>query len=330
MLRITNMNIVISNPGTKVRKRDGRLILAKDDDVYQTYPLNHVNTLLCLTGVFVTEPVMTSITQKDGNILFMSNTGKLKYIIQPLRSILSVKVRLAQYEHFQQENKRLTYSKNIIHSKMQYAIRFLSEKYGQNASEKLIKLRMIRNKVKKAQSIKELRGIEGYGAKEYFKHFRKLLPDDIPFHQRQKRGKFDIVNSSLDFVYSLLYHTTFTSLTALGLDPYYGFYHDISYGHATLASDIMEPYRSQIADRIILRVMKDKIFQKYYFNRNQSAHLDKVIIAMLMKDYTKRIHSKLMVDGRSATLFDRILQDAKSLRETCLSPEKTFNPWVRI
>jgi CRISPR-associated protein Cas1 len=48
----------------------------------------------------------------------------------------------------------------------------------------------------------------------------------------------------------------------MGLDPYLGYYHQPHYGHATLASDVMEEFRSPLVDRFTLYLVNNKIFKE--------------------------------------------------------------------
>ncbi len=323
------MDIIVSKPGTKVRLKDGRLILGRDQEVYHTYPSNHVDTLICMTGVYVTEPVMNFVTGNGGSVLFIHKTGKLKYMAQPLRSILSVKARMKQYGLNNNQKSRLLLSKMLVYAKIQNGQRFLTEKMNHQSSAKLVKLRSLRDRSRQAGSLEELCGVEGLAAKEYFAQFRSLMPSFIPFSKRLKRKKGDIVNSCLDFIYSLLYYTSFTALTATGLDPYLGFYHSTAYGHASLSSDIMEPFRAQVGDRVMLKMLKDPCFKELYYKNNCTAILDNNMIGILMKHYSRRIHSIQRVNGGGKSNFELILRDARNLRQYCLDPRQTFRPWIR-
>jgi len=323
------MNIVVSEPGTKLKMRQNRLLLSLDDEVIRSYPINHIETIICGTGVYVTEPVMSYITSHYGSILFVKKTGKLKYIIHPLNSILSVKARMKQYTLNDEIKIRLALSKQIVYCKVQNGQRFLTEKFTHNAVDNLTKLRQLRDRSLKAISLDELRGVEGAASKEYFRLFRYLLPSTMSFKARVKRVSRDQINASFDFIYSLLYHTSFTAIMAVGLDPYLGFYHSHAYGHAALSSDIMEPFRAQIADRVVLNAMKDSAFHVKDDNKTSNYRLTKKRIQVLMTHYTKRIQAVQKVNGGGLTNFDLIIRDARNLRNYCLDPSQGYRPWVR-
>ena len=67
----------------------------------------------------------------------------------------------------------------------------------------------------------------------------------------------DPVNALLSYAYSLLARTWGVTLSAVGFDPYRGFYHQPRYGRPALALDMMEPFRPIIADSAVLMAINN-------------------------------------------------------------------------
>jgi CRISP-associated protein Cas1 len=65
------------------------------------------------------------------------------------------------------------------------------------------------------------------------------------------------VNSLLSFAYSMLVRTWTVTLSGVGFDPYRGFYHQPRYGRPALALDMMEPFRSLIADSSVIQAINN-------------------------------------------------------------------------
>ena len=65
------------------------------------------------------------------------------------------------------------------------------------------------------------------------------------------------MNSLLSYAYSLLTRTWTVTLSAVGLDPYRGFYHQPRYGRPALALDMMEPFRPLIADSCVIQAINN-------------------------------------------------------------------------
>ncbi len=61
------------------------------------------------------------------------------------------------------------------------------------------------------------------------------------FNGRNRRPPRDPINALLSFAYSLLTREWTMVLSAVGLDPYRGFYHQMRFGRPSLALDMMAP-----------------------------------------------------------------------------------------
>jgi CRISP-associated protein Cas1 len=115
----------------------------------------------------------------------------------------------------------------------------------------------------KAGSIESLLGVEGAAANRYFSSFSSLLrsePDptmEFDFSGRNRRPPKDPVNAMLSFAYAMLVREWSVVLSAVGLDPFRGFYHQPRFGRPALALDMMEPFRPLIADSTVLTAINN-------------------------------------------------------------------------
>lgn len=116
----------------------------------------------------------------------------------------------------------------------------------------------------RTDSLATLLGVEGMAAQRYFGHFAQLIkrsdkPDTFSFDfiNRNRRPPTDPVNALLSYAYSLLTRTWTVTLSAVGFDPYRGFYHQPRYGRPALALDMMEPFRPLVADSCVLNAINN-------------------------------------------------------------------------
>jgi CRISPR-associated endonuclease Cas1 len=110
--------------------------------------------------------------------------------------------------------------------------------------------------------MEELLGIEGNAAAICFAHFSQLLKPEqgspaFDFTTRNRRPPRDPVNALLSFAYTLLVRTITVAVSAVGLDPYRGFYHQPRYGRPALALDLMEPFRPLIAESTVIQTINN-------------------------------------------------------------------------
>lgn len=87
------------------------------------------------------------------------------------------------------------------------------------------------------------------------------------FQTRNRRPPTDPVNALLSFSYAMLTRAWTVVLSAVGFDPYRGFYHQPRYGRPSLALDLMEPFRPLIADSTVIQVVNNGEVQPGPFER---------------------------------------------------------------
>jgi CRISPR-associated protein Cas1 len=91
------------------------------------------------------------------------------------------------------------------------------------------------------------------------------------FQNRNRRPPRDPVNALLSLGYSLLTKDLTVIAQAVGLDPFQGYYHQPRYGRASLALDLMEPFRPLIADSAVLSAINTRMVTLTDFQRAGNA-----------------------------------------------------------
>jgi len=129
--------------------------------------------------------------------------------------------------------------------------------------ELLTAMREEANNALKVRSIEVLLGVEGAAANRYFQHFSSMLkvetePDlSFDFMGRNRRPPRDPINALLSFAYAMLTREWTVALSAVGFDPYRGFYHQPRFARPALALDMMEPFRPLIADSAVISAVNN-------------------------------------------------------------------------
>lgn len=109
-----------------------------------------------------------------------------------------------------------------------------------------------------AQTVDEVRGIEGTAARTYWEVFPLMLRQNRDFFwlpERTRRPARDAINATLNFVYTILANDCASACQAVGLDPQVGFLHALRPGRSSLALDLMEELRPVTADRAIVTLI---------------------------------------------------------------------------
>jgi CRISPR-associated endonuclease Cas1 len=160
---------------------------------------------------------------------------------------------MAQYRAAFDERRSLAFARAVVAAKIRNTRVFLRRNFKVgNAAERdgtLEALSRLADRAVAAATVAELLGIEGDAAARYFRLFGTMLGETarhfpaFAFEKRTRRPPADPVNAMLSLGYTLLTHTWHTVLSAVGFDPYLGFYHRPRFGRPALALDMMEPFR---------------------------------------------------------------------------------------
>ena len=119
-------------------------------------------------------------------------------------------------------------------------------------------------------SLATLRGKEGTAAARYFGAYRFLFADSLGFTGREHHPSPDPVNAILSLAYTMLHAEAVKALHAAGLDPYAGFFHAPGFGHASLASDLMEPCRP-LVDAWVHKMFSSRVLRADLFHAERGA-----------------------------------------------------------
>lgn len=109
-----------------------------------------------------------------------------------------------------------------------------------------------------AQTVNSIRGFEGQAASLYFEVFSLHLRqqrETFAFTTRSKRPPRDAINCLLSFLYALVRHDCIAALTGTGLDPFVGYLHVERPARPALALDLMEEFRTMLADRLAITLI---------------------------------------------------------------------------
>lgn len=172
-----------------------------------------------------------------------------------------------------------------------------------------------------------LLGIEGTAARMYFSLFPGMLRSDLAFdfRERNRRPPRDPVNALLSFLYTLLLKDCVTAITAVGLDPYIGFFHQLHYGRPSLALDLAEEFRPLVADSVVLTLINNGMVDKGDFiQRGAACALKPLARRKVIEAYEARLETLVThpVFGYSVS-YRRILEIQARLLARVVAGELT-------
>lgn len=249
----------INENDSLLKKVDERLKVVKDKQTLADIPLIKITQVVIFGRVTVTHEVFEELSKRNISLCYMSEHGKYKTRLEPPFS-KNIFLRVAQYKARFDPDKKNKIAGSFVKGKLtNYRMALMQLQRENKEIDISSSINLIKELVKKvdlSNDLSQIRGYEGAGSAEYFKHLSKFIKNpDFKFIKRERHPPPDSVNALLSLGYGFLRSDIESALNIVGFDPYIGYLHDDRYGRASLALDLMEEFRSVIVDSCIVQMV---------------------------------------------------------------------------
>jgi len=228
-------------------------------------PLHNINGIVCFGNVMVSPSLMGLSAKSNISVTFLSEGGRIIARVDAPASG-NVLLRREQFRFADRPDVSTFIARNIVAGKLQNSRNLLLRSARNNAKdEDSSALRTAASffaqtlsQLEQSSGCDEIRGYEGSAARVYFGVFDKMIKSDREAFAMKGRNRYpprDITNSLLSYTYALLLSDCVSGAVCAGLDPSVGFLHTDRPGRPSLALDLMEEFRSVIADRFVLKII---------------------------------------------------------------------------
>ena len=288
--------LYLTEQGATVTKTDGRLLVRKDGQILQEIPAIHIDQIVVFGNAHFTMPAVNFVLQQGIDVAYLSSHGTYRGRLQHAFA-KDATLRQAQYQKANDPAFCLALARSLVGGKLHNALVFTQRQRRREAEVKTTVrfLRQTLHQLATAQSLDVVRGYEGSGAAAYFRAFRRFLKQDLGFQARLHHPPTDPVNVLLSLGYTLLYNQTFAAVNVVGLDPYLGFFHQTRHGHATLASDLMEEWRTLLVDSVVLSLINRSEISATDFRTHEGRiRLQPEGLSKFLKAYDARVRSSVL------------------------------------
>ncbi|MCK6561893.1 CRISPR-associated endonuclease Cas1 [candidate division KSB1 bacterium] len=250
--------LYISEYGTSIGVVNDRVQIRRKGKVVQEVPALHLERVVLLTPANITLPAVRFLMERGIDIAYLSPNGTFhgqftrgdgKFVEQ----------RLAQFRRFHEAEFRLALAKQFVTGKVSNMLALWKrQRRNSEWNKELTALDKIARTIAAAPNLESLLGTEGSASAAHFRIFRQALQGEWRFERRLAHPSPDPINAMLSLGYTLLYSRMSGLLQMHGLDPYLGFFHEPKRGHAALASDLIEEWRSPVVDALVLKLVNGK------------------------------------------------------------------------
>lgn len=283
--------LYVTTPESYLTKDGENVVIKQKDEEIFRIPIHNLEGIICFGYMGASPSLMGMCAEKNVGLSFVSPSGRFigRFQGKVTGNVLlrRKQYRLADSEECSANLARIFIMGKIANSRnvLQRALRDHSQDINTIAiEESSAVLQMKMKSINRVKSLDQLRGYEGEAALSYFASLDHLIlhqKTEFFFHERNRRPPLDNVNAMLSFVYVLLMHDIQSALETVGLDPYVGFLHRDRPGRASLALDLMEEFRSYLADRLVLSLINRKQVSPNGFIKNDAG-------GVIMKEDTRK------------------------------------------
>lgn len=293
--------LYVTEQGAYIRKKGPHIQVTKDEEILADRALKDIGTLVMFGGVHPTTDAMLAILDNGGDVAMMTLDGHFKGKMVSAKSKNSI-LRVSQYQMFSDDKRKSEMARRYVQAKIRNGLDVLLDYHYSNSHPYRLD-ESVRKQIENVCLSLEnndlapasIRGYEGTGARLYFQEFAKCLLHQRSFPGRKFHPSTDPVNALLSFGYSFVSREIEAILEACGLDPYIGFFHEVTYGRASLSLDLMEEFRHPLVDRLVLRLFNRKMLDDDDFETKENegqVYLKKESLKIFIRHYEEWCNRK--------------------------------------
>lgn len=258
--------LIVQKAGAQVGLRGENIEVRLKDEKLGSLALHQLKQVYLFGAVQITAQAAQGFLENDIPVAYFSAAGRFLGLLQGL-GVSGTDARRGQYRLFDREDIRLELAREVIRSKI-HNQRVMMMRNSQAAKSDVEEMKRLRDMTARVDSLGLLRGLEGTAAAVYFRNFASMLKSKgyaFDFVGRNRRPPRDPVNALLSLGYSMLAKELSGICSAVGLDPFIGFFHQPRYGRPALALDLMEEFRPLIADSVAISLLNRSELDEHDF-----------------------------------------------------------------
>lgn len=296
MTAITDrITLYLTGDESIIDRRGKTFLIKKTDENGLKIPAMKVKDIIVSGHVSIDSSIVDLCREESIPVHFFSGKWEYQGTLQfaPVKNLF---VRRAQIQKHFDPLCKLEVAKKIIIGKIRNQQSFL-DRYRNN-------LKIQYSEISTVEDIETLRGIEGNAAKQYYGYFPAIIKHPrFVFVSRSKRPPENEINALMSLMYTFLFNEIHSVALLVGLDPAFGYLHDVYYGRPSLICDLLEEWRP-LADRFVLNLINRNEVQPEDFKKEEgqnSVWLNKEGYPKVIKKW----HQFIKADKQKTNLFQQ-------------------------
>lgn len=300
--------MAITTKDNQIILKNGKHFYEKQHKIESYFPTKFPYERLVISGKgIISTDAIKSLSKNNVNVILTDSFGNVvSSFNSPMVSGIGSRNRMNQYDTFRDDIKTTYLQRQLLHSKFQSQINFLSS-LDEDSRKVIAQLKSLQRLIPN-YSLRQLVQIEAQGSREYFKLYSSFFDEKYQFNTRHsisktKQNASDVINALLNYGYSVLSSEITKQIVGIGLDPYYSFYHKNHESFQSLTYDMIEPFR-WIVEKTVYRLANAKkhslqIKKKHYIKHEKSGMV--LLDTLLVKKFLEMLE----VDFRKTREYER-------------------------
>ncbi len=306
--------IYINEQGSKISVNGGYCVVETVDGMKRSIPSATIEYVSVFGNVDITTPALQMFMTNKIPIALYSNKGKYFGRVMSNENV-NINRQRKQFKLSGDTQFSIDISKRFIDAKIHNQSVVLNRYCPKGENSEKVKecvkqMKYIRKDLPKCTSIDQLMGYEGIAARYYFNGLSLCVLPEFAFSGRSRRPPRDPFNSMISLGYSMLMNELYGAAEGKGLNVYAGFLHQDKENHPTLASDLMEEWRSVIVDSVVMSLINGKeISIKGFTVDENGVFLDGKTMGVFIKKYENKMRTtiKYLDDHKNGVSFRKAL-----------------------
>lgn len=285
--------LYVVGPEAELRLEAGALVVGGEAGREDKIPFPEIAHVVFLGRPRATAPLLLSLAQEQLPVYFCRRDGELYAELVGVAP--NWPVWTAQAAMREDADACRAFASAIVRAKLHNAAT-LAVRLGLTGHGDLSRqLRDLERECQAAADVETIRGYEGRGAALFFQALAASLPTAWGFRLRRRHPPPDPVNAMLSYGYTILYNHLSTALTAEGLNPRLGVFHEPRGAYHALACDLQEEFR-HLVDGLVVAMIRKRQVQTEDFEPSADGDYPCLMKPQARRGFITALESRLLTE----------------------------------
>lgn len=282
--------------------KSGRL-MRKDNTVYfendegkKAIPVNDIDDMYIYGEVDFNSKAVNFLFQNEIPVHLFNYYGYYTGSLYPKDQLNSGYMLVKQVEAYLKYLERVNIAREIIYSASYNIVKNLKNYVNRKPElqEYIENIQTIREQFSRAFDIGTIMGLEGSIRTIYYKTFSIITDNKFEFEERIKRPPDNPMNAMISFGNSLMYTAVLGQIYNTQLNPTISYLHEPGERRFSLSLDISEIFKPVIVDRIIFKLINDRMITEEHFVKDMNyCYLNEKGRQIFLKEFDERMNSTI-------------------------------------